>query len=92
MPGYKKKDATSPTVHNKSTFIASVSDAYDTRDVMLLDIPGAFLRALTKEDIIVLLREPIVGSLVLIDPVMHHRHVIDTTRVQLLYKMNNALC
>ena len=35
---------------------------------MILDIPGAFLHALTKDEAIVVLRGPLAETMVLIDP------------------------
>ena len=54
MEGYKKGDATLPTVHNESAFITAAIDAHEDRDVMILNIPGTFLHALTKDKVIML--------------------------------------
>ena len=55
MEGYVKSNVTSPTVHNERVFITAAIDAHKDRDVMILDIPGAFLHALTKDKVIMLL-------------------------------------
>ena len=68
MEGYVKRDATSPTVHNKSVFITAVIDTHEDRDVMILDTPGAFLHVLIKDEVIMLLRGPLAETIVLIDP------------------------
>ena len=56
IEGHTKGDATSPTVYNKSVFITAAIDAHEDRDVIILDIPVTFLHALTKEEVIMLLR------------------------------------
>ena len=70
-----KSDATSPTVHNKSVFIVADIDAHKDRAVMILDIPGAFLHALTKDEVIMLLRGPLAETVVLINPEQYSRYV-----------------
>ena len=50
MEGYVKSDATLPTVHNESVFITAAIDSHEERDVMILDIPGAFLHALNSRN------------------------------------------
>ena len=70
-----KSGATSPTVHNKSVFIKTAIYAHEDRDVMILDIPGVFLHALTKYDVIILLRGPLAETMVLIDPERYHLYV-----------------
>jgi hypothetical protein len=93
MAGYKKEDATSPTVHNESVFITAAIDANEGRDVMILDIPGAFLHALTKDEIIMLLRGPLAETMVLIDPERYRPYITyDKKGVPILYvKVNKAL-
>ena len=49
MEGYVKSDATSPTVHNESVFITAAVDTHKDRDVMILDIPGAFFTRTDKK-------------------------------------------
>ena len=68
-PGYKKENAASPTVHNDSTFITCAIDAKEDRDVMVVDLPGAFLHALrragaTKKQLLMVLRGPLAETMV----------------------------
>jgi hypothetical protein len=60
---------------------------------MILDIQGAFLHALTKDEVILFLRGPLVGMMVLLDPERYRPHAIhDKKGVLVLYiKMNKAL-
>ena len=93
MEGYVKIDTTSPTVHNESIFLTAAIDAHKDRDVMILDIPGAFLHALTKEEVIMLLRGPLTETMVLIDPERYRPYVTHDKRgVPIIYvKMKKAL-
>ena len=51
MEGYKKENATLPTVHTERVFITAVINTHTNRDGVIADIPGAFLHALTKYEI-----------------------------------------
>ena len=53
---YSKEDATSPTVKTESVLITALIDAIEERDVAIVDIPGAFLRAMLEEVVHVCLR------------------------------------
>ena len=76
-----------------SVFITAVIDAHELRDSMVLDIPGVFLHALTKDKVVMLLRGPLAETMVLIDPERYRPYVThDKKGVPLLYvKMNNVL-
>ena len=65
-----------PIVHNEMLFVTSAIDAIKGGDVMIIDISGAFLHALTKNEVSVLLRGPLTETLVLIDPEQYHPHII----------------
>ena len=72
---YKKENGYAPTVHNDSVMITSAIDAYERRDVMTIDCPGAFLRAMASDPVLVKLWGPIVEALLLIDPAMYRDYV-----------------
>ena len=48
---YSREESTSPTVSLESVFLTSVIDAKEGRDVVLADIPGAFMQA-EQDDIV----------------------------------------
>ena len=58
----KKEDVCSPTVHNDCVMITSAIDAYERRDVMTIDCPGAFLRALASDPVLMRLRGALVEA------------------------------
>ena len=74
-PTYKKEDATAPTVHNDLVMITSAIDAHEGRNVMTIDCPGAFLKAMANNPVIMRLRGALAEALVLIDPSMYRDYV-----------------
>ena len=48
-----KEETASPTVNNDSLFALAAIDAYENRQVVTMDIPGAFLHA-TNDDFVVM--------------------------------------
>ena len=65
---YKKQDVYAPTVHNDSVMMTSAINARERRDVMTIECPRAFLRAMASDPILMKLRGPLVEALFLIDP------------------------
>jgi hypothetical protein len=51
-----KSDTTSPTVALESVLITATIDAFERRDVAIVDVPGAFLTADMDEEVIMCLR------------------------------------
>ena len=58
-------------MHNDSVMITSAIDVYKGRDVMTIDCPRAFLRAMASDPVLVKLRGPLVEALLLIDRAMY---------------------
>ena len=48
--------------------ITSAIESHKERDVAIIDIPGAFLHALTDEEIYMLLHGPLAELMVMVDP------------------------
>ena len=48
---YRKEDYTSSTCSNEGVMITSAIKSHAKRNVVIIDIPGAFLHALTDEEI-----------------------------------------
>ena len=66
--GYIPKETTaSPTVMNDSVMIQSTIDAHEGREVVTLDIPGAFLHADLDEEVVMLLRGQLADLMVEVD-------------------------
>ena len=64
-PGYKKEDAASPTVSNEGVMITGAIEAHEGRDVATFDILGAYLHALSDEEMIMLLKGPLAELMVM---------------------------
>jgi hypothetical protein len=54
--GSNKSDATSPTVSLEAVLITSIIDAFEGRDVAIVDVPGSFLTADMDEEVLMCLR------------------------------------
>ena len=80
-------------MHNDSVMITSAIDAYERRDVMPIACPGAFLRAMASDPVLMNLRGPLVEVLLLIDPAMYQDYVTtDKKGEKTLYvRMSKAL-
>ena len=85
-------------MHNDSTFITCAIDAKEGRDVMVVDLPGAFLHALrqaggTKKQLLMVLRGPLAETMVLLDPTLYRPFIThDKNGVAVLYvEMDKAL-
>ena len=63
-----KETTASPTVMNDSVMIQSAIDAHEEREVVTMDIPGAFLHADLDEEVIMLLRGQLADLMVEVDP------------------------
>jgi hypothetical protein len=56
-------------------FIAAAINVSEDKDIMILDILGAFLHVLTNNEVIMSLKGPLAVIMVLIDPEQYHPHV-----------------
>ena len=74
-PGYRKDDASSPTVSNEGVMITCAIEAHQRSDVACVDIPGAFLHDATNEEIVMLLKGPLAEMMVMIKPELYRKSV-----------------
>ena len=72
---HTKEDVYAHTVHNDSNMITSAIGAYEPHAVMTIDCPGAFLRVMASDPVLMKLLGPLVEALLLIDPAMYRDHV-----------------
>ena len=88
-----KEDAASPTVSNESVFITAAIAAHEKRFVQCFDVPGAFLRTKTDEDVLMVLRGPPAEMMVCIAPEIYREYVaLDSKNTPILYvKLKKAL-
>ena len=77
--GYQKSDGTSPTVSTDGVIMNSVIDAHEKRDVVIVDIPGAFLNTKNDEEIIMCLRGKLVELMVRMNPTLYRPCLLYTS-------------
>ena len=88
-----KESATSPTVATDSLMITAAIDAVELRDVVTLDIPGAFLHADLDEEVIMVLRGELAELMAKVEPKLYRPYIITTSKGEsILYvKMQKAM-
>ena len=92
QPGYKKEDAALPIVSNEGVTTTCAIKAHKKLNVACIDIPGAYLHALTDEEVTMLLKGPLAELMVMVDPKIYRKHDTHSSKGgALLYvKMNKA--
>jgi hypothetical protein len=80
-----REDATSPTVSTEAVFLTAVIDAFERRDVAIIDLPGAFMQADMDELVYVRFTGTIVDLLLEIDPDMYGPCVVIEGKEQVIY-------
>jgi hypothetical protein len=73
--GSNKSDATSPTVSLEAVLITSTIDAFEGRDVAIVDVSGAFLTADMDEEVLMCLRGKIAELMVKTAPNIYPKYV-----------------
>eukprot|EP00956_Cyclotella_meneghiniana_P009212 scaffold12647_cov40-Cyclotella_meneghiniana.AAC.1 len=88
-----KETTASPTVMNDSVMITSAVEAHEEREVVTLDIPGAFLHADLDEEVVMLIRGQLADLMVEVDPELYGPYLRKTKKGEsILYvKMLNAM-
>jgi hypothetical protein len=90
---YKTKQETSaPTVAIESLFLTSVIDTKERRNVVTMDIPGAFLQRDVGGLIHVRLEGPLITLLTKVDPKLYKQYIVNEKGKPVLYvKLLKAL-
>eukprot|EP00804_Cyclotella_cryptica_P005141 CCRYP_018676-RA/>CCRYP_018676-RA protein AED:0.47 eAED:0.17 QI:0/0/0/0.75/0.33/0.25/4/0/800 len=88
-----KESATSPTVSTDSLMITAAVDAVELRDIVTLDILGAFLHADLDEDMIMVLRGELAELMAKVKPKLYRPYIVTTLQGEsILYvKMQKAM-
>ena len=90
---YAKEDVSSPTVSIEVVLLTSVIDALEERDVLVTDIPGAYLTTNMDEEVHVILEEKLAEMMVLIAPEVYRTYIITSKngKPTLYIKLKKAL-
>jgi hypothetical protein len=90
---WTKQETTLPTVLSEAVFITAVIDAHKERDVACFDILGAFLHAISDEDITMILKGRLAELMVKVAPNLYRKYIsVDAKGSAILYiKMQKAI-
>jgi Reverse transcriptase (RNA-dependent DNA polymerase) len=90
---YKGKEETSaPTVAIESVLLSCTIDAFERRNVVTADVPGAFMHATMDENLHMRLEGPLVRSLTQINPTKYSPYVETENGKDVLYvRLKKAL-
>ncbi len=87
-----KEEAAAPTVALESVFITSTIDAKESRKVVMVDVPGAFLHADNKDYVIMKMVGTLAELMVKTNPKLYQQYVIlEKGRSVLYLRLQNAL-
>jgi hypothetical protein len=90
--GSIKSDATSPMVSLEAVLLTATIDAFEGRDVAIVDVPGAFLTADMDEVVYMCLRGKMCELMVKTAPEIYRKHVfIENNKHGLYVKLQKAL-
>ena len=80
-----KEEATAPTVVLEPVFVTAIIDAKEKQEVVMIDIPGAFLHA-NNEDYMIMKMNGLLGELMIKrDPKIYWKYVTTKKGTQILY-------
>jgi hypothetical protein len=91
--GPTKSDATSPTVALKSVLITATIDAFEKREVAIVDMPGAYLTADMDEEVFMCLMGRLAELMVKTSPEIYRKYIYvgSDNRPVLYVKLQKAL-
>jgi hypothetical protein len=91
--GSTKSDATSPTVSLESVLITATIDAFEKREVAIVDVPGAYLTAYMDEEVFMCLRGRLTELMVKTAPKIYRKYIyVGPANKPVLYvKLQKAL-
>ncbi len=80
-----KEEAAAPSVMLESVFITSTIDAKESRKVVAIDIPGAFLHANNDDYVIMKMVGTLAGLMVKTNPRLYRQYVVLEKGRSILY-------
>ncbi len=80
-----KEEAATPMVALDSVFLTSMIDAKENREIVTIDIPGAFLHADNKDYVIMKMVGTLAELMVKTNPKMHRQYVVLEKGKSVLY-------
>jgi hypothetical protein len=87
-----KEKAGSPTVALEFVFVTSAIDAREKREVVTIDIPGAFLHATNKDYVVMQMNGTLVELMAKTDLKLYSKYLVDEKGKKVLYlRLQKAL-
>ena len=80
-----KEESTSPTISMETVFLMAVVDAWESRKVVVLDVPGAFMQVDMDELVHVQFEGEMVDKLLEIDQDMYTSYVTEEKGTKVMY-------
>jgi hypothetical protein len=80
-----KEEAASPTVALESVFVTSTIDARENREVVTINIPGAFLHAKNKDKVVMQMNGALGELMAKTDPKLYIKYLVDEKGKNVLY-------
>jgi hypothetical protein len=80
-----KEEAASPTVALETVFLTSTIDARENRDILMIDIPGAFLHAKNKDYVVMQMNGTLAKLMAKTDPTLYKKYLVDKKGKKMLY-------
>jgi hypothetical protein len=79
-----KEEAASPTVALESVFVTSTIDAIENREVVTINIPGAFLHAKNEDYVVMQMNGTLAELMAETDPKLYRKYLVVCVRVCLV--------
>jgi hypothetical protein len=80
-----KEEAASPTVALESVFVTAAIDARENREVVTIDIPGAFLHATNDDYVVMRMNGTLAELMAKTDPKLYRKYLTDEKGKKVLY-------
>jgi hypothetical protein len=87
-----KEEVALPTVSLQSVFATAAIDARENREVIIIDIPGAFLHANNEDYDVMWINSTLAELMAKTNPKLHQKYLTDEKRKKVLYlRLQKAL-
>ena len=87
-----KEEAASPTVALESVFVTSTIEARENREVVTINISGAFLHASNKDYVVMQMNGTLAELMAKTDPKLYRKYLVDKKDKNVLYlRLQKAL-
>ncbi len=80
-----KEEAASPTVALESVLVTSTIDARENREVVTINIPGAFLHTMNKDYVVMQMNETLAKLMAKTDPKLYRKYLVNEKGKKVLY-------